>query len=133
MITEDRITEIFCLADDFCKYFSSELKKHQLSDGKVHRNKPARLSDAEVITILILFHSKGFHWREAENIILPIVNNNSLVWFDKNKGLEWLSSAKSNSQAIANQTLDDAAKKVHSFENPTIGRSMLPGGLEQEG
>jgi len=60
MITEDKITEIFCLADDFCKYFSSELKKHQLSDGKKHRNKPGRLSDAEVITILILFHSKGF-------------------------------------------------------------------------
>ena len=60
MITEDRITEIFCLADDFCKYFSSELKKHQLSDGKKHRNKPGRLSDAEVITILILFHSNGF-------------------------------------------------------------------------
>ena len=40
--------------------FSSELKKHQLSDGKKHRNKPGRLSDAEVITILILFHSKGF-------------------------------------------------------------------------
>ena len=60
MITENKITEIFCLADDFCKYFSSELKKHQISDGKVHRNKPGRLSDAEVITILILFHSKGF-------------------------------------------------------------------------
>ena len=60
MITENKITEIFCLADDFCKYFSSELKKHQLCDGKKHRNKPGRLSDAEVITILILFHSKGF-------------------------------------------------------------------------
>ncbi|THG34134.1 IS982 family transposase, partial [Muribaculum caecicola] len=52
MITEDKITEIFCLADDFCKYFSSELKKHQLCDGNKHRNKPGRLSDAEVITIL---------------------------------------------------------------------------------
>ena len=40
MITENKITEIFCLADDFCKYFSSELKKHQLSDGKFHRSKP---------------------------------------------------------------------------------------------
>ena len=46
MITENKITEIFCLADDFCKYFSSELKKYQLSDGKKHRNKPGRLSDA---------------------------------------------------------------------------------------
>lgn len=60
MITEDKITEIFCLADDFCKYFSSEFKNHQISDGNVHRNKPGRLSDAEVITILILFHCKGF-------------------------------------------------------------------------
>ena len=60
MITGDKITEIFCLADDFCKYFSSELKKHQISDGKVHRNKPGRLSDAEVITMLIIFHSGGF-------------------------------------------------------------------------
>ena len=60
MITDNKITEIFCLADDFCKYFSSELKNHQIGDGKVHRNKPGRLSDAEVITILILFHSKGF-------------------------------------------------------------------------
>ncbi|MDE5567399.1 MAG: hypothetical protein K2J12_03050 [Muribaculaceae bacterium] len=47
MITEDKVTEVFCLADDFCKYFSSELKKDQLSDGKVHRNKPGHLSDAE--------------------------------------------------------------------------------------
>ena len=40
MIAEVKIIEIFCNADDFYKYFSSELKKHQLSDGKKHRNKP---------------------------------------------------------------------------------------------
>ena len=34
MITENKITEIFCLADEFCKYFSSELKNHQIGDGK---------------------------------------------------------------------------------------------------
>ncbi len=33
MITEDKITEIFCLTNDFCKHFSSELKKHQDSNG----------------------------------------------------------------------------------------------------
>ena len=58
------------------------------------------------------------HGREIENIVLPIVENNSLVWVDKGKGLEWLSSAKSNSQAIASQTLEDAAKIIKSFENP---------------
>ena len=60
MFTEDKITDIFCLADDFCKYFSSELKKSQVDDGKKHRNKPSKLSEAEVITILILFHKGGF-------------------------------------------------------------------------
>ena len=60
MITEDKITEIFFLADDFCKYFSSEVKNISLAMEKVHRNKSGRLSDAEVITILILFHSKGY-------------------------------------------------------------------------
>ncbi len=44
----------------YAPFSASELKKHQISDGKVHRNKPGRLSDAEVITILILFHCKGF-------------------------------------------------------------------------
>ena len=29
MITENKITEIFCLADDFCKYFSSEKTSDQ--------------------------------------------------------------------------------------------------------
>ena len=60
------------------------------------------------------------HGRETENVILPIVESKSLIWADKKKGLEWLSSAKSNSQAIAAQTLDDVAKVVNSFENPAI-------------
>ena len=60
MFTEAKITEIFCLADDFCKVFNQELRTRQLQDGKPHRNKPGRLSDSEVMTILIIFHSNGF-------------------------------------------------------------------------
>ena len=60
MFTEAKITEIFCLADDFCKVFNQELRTRQLQDGKSHRNKPGRLSDSEVMTILIIFHSNGF-------------------------------------------------------------------------
>lgn len=58
------------------------------------------------------------HGREVENIVTPIVENNSLVWADKEKGLNWLSSAKSNSQAIANEILSTAANIVKNFENP---------------
>ena len=60
MLSTDKITEIYCMADDFCKIFDETVKRHSVSDGKKHRNKPNRLSDAEVITILILFHMEGY-------------------------------------------------------------------------
>ena len=27
MFTEDKITEIFCIADDFCNFFDAQMKK----------------------------------------------------------------------------------------------------------
>jgi hypothetical protein len=38
-LTTDKITGIYCIADDFCKEFSKEVQKHQilLDDGKRHR------------------------------------------------------------------------------------------------
>lgn len=60
------------------------------------------------------------HGREAENVVSPIVENGSLVWVDKEKGLRWLSSAKSNSQAIANEVLNSVVKVIENFENPNI-------------
>jgi hypothetical protein len=40
-LTTDKITEIYCIADDFCKEFSKEIQKHQIlpDDGKRHRNR----------------------------------------------------------------------------------------------
>ena len=40
MFTEAKITEIFCLADDFCKVFNQELRTRQLQDGRPHRKNP---------------------------------------------------------------------------------------------
>lgn len=58
MITKDKVTEIFCIIDEFDKNFESELKKNLLpvTDGKQHRNRKASLSDSEIMTILLLFH-----------------------------------------------------------------------------
>ena len=67
LLSEDKITEIYCLADDFCKFYSEKTKNNALEepDGKRHRNKPNRLSDAEVIAILVAFHGdKGYISRE---------------------------------------------------------------------
>lgn len=53
---EGKITEIFCVIDDFCKEFVKIESRNAVSDGKSHRNKPNRMSDAEVILIMIMFH-----------------------------------------------------------------------------
>jgi len=62
MLTKDKITEIFCVADDFCKLYDKEIKKHQMpvSDGKKRRNRSRAMSDAEMITILLCFHFGSF-------------------------------------------------------------------------
>ena len=53
MITKDKVTEIFCIIDEFDKNFEFELKKNLLpiTDGKQHRNRKASLSDSEIMTI----------------------------------------------------------------------------------
>lgn len=65
------------------------------------------------------------HGRETENVVLPIIHNDTLAWVDKGKGLEWLHSAKSKSQAITSQDLISATKVVKSFDNPTIEEEEL--------
>ena len=61
MFTEDKITEIFCMADDFCKFFDAMTAKYTLKPigkRKYHRN--STMSKAEVMLIMILFHTSGY-------------------------------------------------------------------------
>ena len=61
MFPESKVTEIYCMADDFCKEFALQQEKYMIGDKKQnHRNKPNRMNDAEIMVILILFHSGGF-------------------------------------------------------------------------
>ena len=34
MLSDDKITDFFCIADDFCKFFNETGKKHTIEDGK---------------------------------------------------------------------------------------------------
>lgn len=64
---------------------------------------------------------RSVHGREAENIIAPIAHNNTLIYADKEKGLDWLSSASSNyQQEIDKQDLLYATNIVENFENPKL-------------
>ena len=64
MFTEDKITEIYCIADDFLKLFNDQMKKHAITAGnnsgkrKYHRESMMR--ETEVMTIMILFHASGY-------------------------------------------------------------------------
>ena len=60
MLSDNKVIEIFYMADDFCNFFNETVKKHSIDDTKRHRNKPSRLSDSEIMTILIMFHMGGF-------------------------------------------------------------------------
>lgn len=62
MITKDKVTEIFCIADDFCKEFDKEVATMGLNSPKEghRRNRAWRMSRSEIMTILICFHFGSF-------------------------------------------------------------------------
>lgn len=61
MITEDKVTEIFCIADDFCKVFDAQMEKYTIkSNTKRRYHREFTMSKAEIMVIVILFHSSGF-------------------------------------------------------------------------
>lgn len=55
--TDSKITEIYYLADNFCKEFDSNLSTKLLGNPS---KRPPILNRSEVISIMILFHDKGY-------------------------------------------------------------------------
>jgi hypothetical protein len=62
MLTLDKIIEIYCIIDDFCKEYAIEASKMPcLKDAdKPRRNRSCEMSDSEIMTILVLFHFGTF-------------------------------------------------------------------------
>jgi len=54
------ILSLFCEIDDFCKMFEKVWRTRQLAGKKKRRNRATRLSQAEVMTILVLYHQSGY-------------------------------------------------------------------------
>lgn len=80
---EDKVTEIFFYTDEFCNEWYKAIAGHQLTDArsKNKRNKPCKMSDSEVITIMILFHLS--HYRNMKNFYLQHVVKNMKSEFPK--------------------------------------------------
>ena len=62
MTTDYKVTDLFCIIDEFCKHFEAENAGRQfLGDDDVkRRRRKVSLSDSEIITILLYFHFGSF-------------------------------------------------------------------------
>jgi len=57
MIIYSKITEIFCIVDEFCKEYDKTVEKKLLGNAS---KRPSIMSKSEIITITILFQLSGF-------------------------------------------------------------------------
>ena len=62
MTTDYKVTELFCIIDEFCKHFNAENAGNLLEDnsGVKRRRRQGSLSDSEIMTILLYFHFGTF-------------------------------------------------------------------------
>ncbi|WP_238097273.1 IS982 family transposase, partial [Vibrio cincinnatiensis] len=65
------LVETYCDVDDFCQLFIPHWQRLLLDNGEMKRNRPCRLSPAEVMTIIIHFHQS--HYRDFKNYYLHYV------------------------------------------------------------
>ena len=62
MITKDKVIEIFCAIDEFCKGIDGECRKKLMpeEEGKKRRNRKGKLCESGIMTILVRFHFGSF-------------------------------------------------------------------------
>ena len=58
-MNSDKITEIFCSIDDFCKDFVPYWQSHSLANGR-KRIRKSNMALSEVMTLQVLFHLSGY-------------------------------------------------------------------------
>ena len=110
--------EIYCMANYFCKFFNKTVRKHsfQVSDGKRYRNKPNRMSDAEVITVLVAFHIGEY--RYLKQFYLGRVRVQSLdASLPKNHVIQQVRGVGTRGgRAVAGLRQAGAAGQVHGYQ-----------------
>jgi len=101
MFTEDKITEIYCIADDFFKLFNDQMKKHAIPDGNIlpkrRYHRESTMSETEVMIIMILFHASGYRCLKhyylryvsvnLRHLFPKLVSYNRFVELEKNVAL----------------------------------------------
>ena len=83
MTTDYKVTELFCIIDEFCKHFDAENAGYLLEDnsGTKRRRRQASLSDSEIMTILLYFHFGTF--RNFKHYYLFFIKGTMKSYFPK--------------------------------------------------
>ena len=86
MITTDKVTEIFCILDEFCKNLDAELTKNlhiaPIDEGyKRMRNRKGQMSKSEIMTILLCYHFGSF--RNFKHYYLFFIKEHLASYFPK--------------------------------------------------
>ena len=90
MLTEDKVIEIFCMRDDFCKFFDAIIAKDTLKPiGKRKYHRSATILKTEVMLIMNLFYNLGYRCfkdfylekicKRLRHLFPNVVSYNSLV------------------------------------------------------
>src|SRR5512144_2592515 len=75
----DRLTELFCLIDDFCRWFEPAWERHQLTTGAHRRRRCTTLSLSELMILVGLFHQLRF--RQFKRFYLDYVGRHRRAAF----------------------------------------------------
>ncbi len=63
MLAEDKVTDIYCRTDNFCKEFASQLEKFIVGHEKnKYINKHNRINDAKIMSTHILLYTVCFRY-----------------------------------------------------------------------
>ena len=83
MTTDYKVTELFCIIDEFCKHFDAKNAGNLLEDnsGVKRRRRQASLSDSEIMTILLYFHFGTF--RNFKHYYLFFIKGTMKSYFPK--------------------------------------------------
>jgi hypothetical protein len=69
----DKLVEIFCDVDDFCKVFIPQWELQLLADGTRKGQRKGRMTPSEIKSIIILFHMS--HHRDFKNYYIGYISN----------------------------------------------------------
>lgn len=100
IITESKIIELFCIADDFCKFFNAMMAKYTLKATTKHKyHRESNMPKAEIMLIMILFHDSGYHClkhfymekkcKHMRHFFPKVVSYNRFVELEKEVVVSW--------------------------------------------